>query len=82
MQTKKTTILMPRRLHESLRRAAKRRRASVGQLIREACEAHYGGPSIEDKLALLERVVAFQEPVSSAEEMHDEYSRGKYPTSS
>ena len=40
--SKKTTILLSPRLYELLKREAETRRASIGELIRTACEKQYG----------------------------------------
>jgi hypothetical protein len=40
--TKKTTILFSPALHRRLTGLAARRGASLGELVREACEAQYG----------------------------------------
>ena len=47
---KKTTILFPPGLHARLMRLAKRRRASLGRLVREACEIQYGSPGTEERI--------------------------------
>lgn len=48
--TKKTTILFSLEQYDYLRRLAKRRQTSVGDLVRTACKEQYGGSSVEDRI--------------------------------
>ena len=48
---KKTTILFAPDFYEHLTRTAKSRGASLGQLVREACEAQYGTVTSDDRVA-------------------------------
>lgn len=70
--SKKTTILFPPELHERLVRLARLRHVSLGSLVREACEAHYGLRPPEDRLAAVEELAALQLPVGTPEEMERE----------
>lgn len=70
--TKKTTILFPPSLFEHLVRTAKRRKASLGQLVREACEARYGAVTEDERLAAVARLRSLSLPVSTPRRMKRE----------
>ena len=70
--TKKTTILLSPDLHEHLTRTAKGRRKSLGQLVREACEAQYGQVSGEDRLRAVDELRRLSLPVGSVRAMKRE----------
>ncbi len=67
--SKKTTILFSPELHRRLTSIAAKRSMSLGELVREACEAQYGvigGPARADAVRALE---ALHLPVGSTTEM-------------
>jgi predicted transcriptional regulator len=63
--TKKTTILLQPELHDRLARLAKRRRTSIGALIRAACERQYGLGGSAERLHAVEALAALALPVDS-----------------
>lgn len=65
----KTTILFSPDLHEHLVREARRRELSLGQLVREACEAQYGRISTEDRLQAIRDLSRLSLPVAEVERM-------------
>lgn len=67
--SKKTTILFPPELHERLIRLAKRRRTSLGALIRRACEREYGHASAEERMAAVRELESLGLPVASPRAM-------------
>ena len=70
--TKKTTILLSPDLHEHLTRTAKEREKSLGQLVREACESHYGYRSSEDRVRAVDELRRLSLPVGSPRKMKRE----------
>lgn len=70
--TKKTTILLPPALHDRLTRLARTRHTSLGQLIRDACEAQYGEPSAEERLDAVRQLSRLGLPVGSIRRMKRE----------
>ena len=70
--SKKTTILLPPRLHQRLSRLAKHRRISLGQLIRQACERQYGLASEEERLGAVTELEALELPVDDPQAMKAE----------
>lgn len=72
MLEKKTTILFPPGLHRHLRSVARRRRVSLGALVRQACEAQYGPISSQDRRLAVEELRALALPVGSVREMKRE----------
>ena len=69
---KKTTILFSPELHEHLVKLAKQRGTSLGQLVRAACEIHYGYATPEDRLSAVEALRTFTLPVGSPRQMKEE----------
>ena len=66
---KKTTILLSERQHEWLSQLARQRGLSLGELIRTACEKHYGQPSGEERLAAVRQLGDLALPVDTPERM-------------
>lgn len=75
----RTQIYLPRRLHQALRRAARRRGVSMAQLLREAAEeaVRRARPADEDPLADLIGIIRGA-PADLAEH-HDRYLYGGRP---
>ena len=67
--TDKTTILLPAALHKHLKRIAARRKVSMGQLIRDACEEKYGLADREEREAVIESLQGLDLPVANPAEM-------------
>ena len=63
--SKKTTILFTPELHRRLSRLAARRGSSLGELVREACEAQYGVAGSEARLEAASGLAALALPVAS-----------------
>ena len=70
--SKKTTILFPPDLHERLSRLAAEKGASLGELIRTACERQYRLPSKEEQLAAVGCLAALRLPVGDPRQMKRE----------
>ena len=70
--SKKTTILFPPNLHKRLTRLATRRRTSLGDLVRSACERFYATPTAEEKLAAVAAMAAMKLPVGDPQQMKRE----------
>jgi len=70
--SKKTTILLTPEQHAHLARTARRRRTSIGDLIRKACEAQYGLQSDSDRLSAVEALGELDLPVSTPGKMKQE----------
>jgi hypothetical protein len=70
--SKKTTILLPPDLHESLARRAEREGTSLGELVRRACRIEYGLRSREDRRRALEELVSLRLPVGAPDQMKRE----------
>ncbi len=70
--SKKTTLLFPPDLYQDLERLARRRRTSVGELVRDACRAQYGIASREARLAAVREMAKMNLPVGTLEEMERE----------
>ena len=74
--TKKTTVLFDPDRYERLRRVAKARGRSVGDLIRESVEARFGLVPGPDRVRAVEAIGAMSLPVGTWEEMEAETIRG------
>ena len=61
--TKKTTILVPPEIHAQLTHLARQLGASLGDLVRRACEAQYGLSSRDERLAAAREIEAMRLPV-------------------
>ena len=70
--TKKTTILLSKPLERGLKRMAKARHTSMGQLIREACCKQYGIGMGDDALEALEELESLALPVDDVSTMKSE----------
>jgi len=70
--SKKTTILFTPEQHAHLVRTAQRRRTSIGDLIRKACEAQYGLQSDTDRLSAVAALADLDLPVSTPGRMKRE----------
>ncbi len=67
--SKKTTILLSPELHEHLRRVAKTRHKSMGELVREACESQYGFVSVDERRRAAKELASMSLPIGSVGEM-------------
>ena len=70
--SKKTTILLSPDLYAHLVRTGRARHKSLGQLVREACEAQYGHVSGEDRLRAVDELQRLSLPVGSPRKMKQE----------
>ncbi len=70
--SKKTTILFSPELHARLTRLAALKGTSMGELVRAACERHYGTPTREERIAAARQLAAMNLPVSDWEQMERE----------
>lgn len=70
--SRKTTILLSERLHEQLKRLARTRKRSVGELIRQACERQYHLASAQKARQAVEELAGLRLPVGSVAEMKRE----------
>ena len=70
--TKKTTILFPPDLFDSLARLAAQEGTSVGELVRNACVQQYGLRPAAERLAAVRELASLQLPVGTPEEMEHE----------
>jgi hypothetical protein len=70
--SKKTTILFSPELHRRLSRLAARRGVSLGELVREACEARYGVIGGAAQLDAVSALAVLGLPVASPERMKHE----------
>jgi hypothetical protein len=59
----KTTILLDKPLHKRLRQVAKERGTSIGELVRQACVEKYAQPTVAERMAALERILALDDPL-------------------
>jgi hypothetical protein len=72
LNSKKTTILLPPRLHRNLAKIAKAQRTSIGDLVRRACLAQYGHFSVEERVRAAKAMAALSLPVGTPEQMKRE----------
>ena len=70
--TKKTTILLQPDLHHRLTTLAAQRGTSLGELVRRACEEHYGLGHSEERLRAVRALADLALPVGSPKEMKRE----------
>jgi len=75
----RTQIYLPRRLHRSLRRAAKVRGVSMAQLIREAAEEALRGMELPQQDPFADLVGAIRDAPPDLAEGHDHYLYGTPP---
>ncbi len=67
--SKKTTILFSPELHRRLAALATKRGSSLGDLVREACEAQYGIMGSPERADAARALAALHLPVGSTDEM-------------
>jgi predicted DNA-binding ribbon-helix-helix protein len=72
----RTQIYLPRRLHQSLRRAAKARGVSMAQLIREAAEEALRRTDTPQQDPLADLVGVIRDAPHDLAEGHDDYLYG------
>ena len=70
--SKKTTVLFSPELHERLSRLAAQKGISLGELVRQACEAQYEPISGRDRLEAVRLLATLELPVGSAKAMKDQ----------
>lgn len=70
--SRKTTILLSERLHEQLKRLARTRNSSVGELIRQACERQYRLASAQKARQAVEELAALRLPAGTVRDMKRE----------
>jgi hypothetical protein len=70
--SKKTTILFPPDLHDRLVRLAAQRGTSLGGLVREACEAQYGGVPEEERIDAVRELATLSLPVATPQVLERE----------
>ena len=70
--SRRTTVLLTPELHDRLRRAARSRGRSIGDLVREACEVRYGGSTPETRLAAVDAMARLSLPVGTPRQMKRE----------
>lgn len=61
--SKKTTILFSPQLHKRLTDLAARRGSSLGELVREACEARFGVVGSPERVAAAQALAAIEAPL-------------------
>jgi hypothetical protein len=75
--TKKTTILFSPRLYRHIASEARRRRTSVGHLIRQAVARELLLPDRKSRMEAVESLAAMDLPVDEWNEMKKEISEGR-----
>jgi hypothetical protein len=66
---KKTTVLFSREQFSNLKKLAKARKRSIGDLIRSACEKQYGLVPHEEAVQAADALAKLSLPVGSIQEM-------------
>lgn len=74
--SKKTTILFSPDQHRRLSRLARRQHTSLGALVREACEAQYGGVADPRRVDAARELAALALPVGTPSKMKRESQQG------
>jgi hypothetical protein len=69
---KKTTILFSPQQHTLLTQLARQRGVSLGQIVREACEAQYGAAAPETRLKAVKALGELELPVTDVATMKRE----------
>ena len=70
--SRKTTILFSPEQHRLLTRLARKRKTSLGDLVRSACESEYGASSLQRRLEAVEELSRLALPVSDVATMKRE----------
>ena len=70
--SRKTTILFSTEQHRILTRPARKRKTSLGDLVRSACESEYGTSSLQRRLEAVEELSRLALPVSDVATMKRE----------
>lgn len=70
--TRKTTILFSPEMHQRLSELAARRGRSLGELVREACQVHYGLGGGSDQEAAVAELAELALPVGTTRAMKRE----------
>jgi len=65
----KTTVLLPRAMHQRLTALAKSRHTSLGDLVRTACERQYCLYDSDDALSAVQYLAEMSLPVSDVASM-------------
>jgi hypothetical protein len=68
----KTTILFSPELHRRLTSLAAKKHVSLGELVREACEAHYGVAGSPERSEAVRALGALRLPVGTPSSMKQE----------
>jgi len=76
MALKKTTLLFEEDVYEKLKEKSRRRKVSIGGLVREAVAAYYGIKNKEEKRKALDRLKSLNLPVADYESMEKEIMEG------
>lgn len=71
-------ILVSLDQYHALREAAARRHISMGEIIREVLSKELELPSVEKRLAAVERMARMNEPVSDWPQMKREIEEGRF----
>ena len=73
--SEKTALLVSSDLHRQLTQLARQRGESLGELVRQACEAQYGIVSRESRVAAVRALEAMSLPVGDPEQIERESAR-------
>ena len=71
-------ILVSPQQYRALRAAASKRRMSMSEVVREALSKQLDLPSIEERLAAVERLSKLNAPVADWEQMEREIEEGRF----